>query len=76
MNGKVLFTYDQDDILSLRQETQLYDLLTGTFASAGSTTISRNSHTATLLPDGTVLIAGTQLPGGGASASAEIYDPV
>ena len=78
MNGKVLFISDPDHnvLPHPTNEAQLYDLSTGTFTAAGSMTIGREAHTATLLPDGTVLIAGTQLPGGGALASAEIYDPV
>jgi len=78
MNGKVLFISDPDHnvLPHPTNEAQLYDLSTGTFTAAGSMTIGREAHTATVLPDGTVLIAGTQLPGGGALASAEIYDPV
>lgn len=48
---------------------ELYDPATGTFRSTGSMSIARGSHTATLLADGRVLIAG------GPNASAEIYDP-
>ena len=41
----------------------------GTFTATGSITTARAGHTATLLADGRVLIAG------GGDASAEIYDP-
>jgi hypothetical protein len=40
-----------------------------TFVQTGSMTVARAAHTATLLRDGRVLIAG------GGSASAELYDP-
>src|SRR5260370_703469 len=76
MNGKVLFIGDPDDLFLSIKMAQLYDLSTGMFTVAGSTTIARYAHTTTLLPDGTVLIAGTEVPPGGALASAEIYDPV
>jgi len=46
----------------------------GTFAYTGSLNIPRDGHTATLLDDGTVLIAGGQGSNGGA-VSAEIYSP-
>ncbi|MCP4664589.1 MAG: DUF11 domain-containing protein [bacterium] len=46
-----------------------------TWASAGSLATARSLHTATLLPSGKVLVAGGSLAGGGATATAELYDP-
>jgi hypothetical protein len=57
---------------------ELYDPVNGTFAPTGSMTTPRDGHTATLLPDGKVLIAGggPRINGGGYSlSSAELYDP-
>jgi hypothetical protein len=52
---------------------EIYDPTTGTFSRTGDMTTGRFNHTATLLLDGTVLIAG----GGGVAfqGSAEIYKP-
>jgi len=47
----------------------------GTFASTGSMTAPRSQHSATLLPDGRVLIAGGASRDVAILASAEIYDP-
>jgi Galactose oxidase, central domain len=52
---------------------ELFDPRTGTFTSVGNMTMARSEHTATLLPDGRVLIAGGD-PGPSLS-TAELYDP-
>jgi hypothetical protein len=59
---------------------ELYDPRTGKFTATGNMTTPRYSHTATLLPDGRVLIAGggAYIAGGVAVlalTSAELYDP-
>ena len=59
---------------------EVYDVSTGTFTPAGQMKFPRWSwHTATLLPDGTVLIAGGVSHYSDRSRTtytAEIYDPV
>src|SRR4051812_39379699 len=53
---------------------ELYDPSTGTFSKTGSMTTNRQGHTATLLADGRVLIAGgTNSSRNPALASAELY---
>jgi len=55
---------------------EIYDPATDTFAPTGSMAVGRTLHTATLLPDGRVLVAGGWNPVADASiASAEIYNP-
>ena len=51
----------------LLTSAELYDPLTGTFAATGNMTTAHLSHTATLLPNGKVLIDW--------GSSAELYDP-
>jgi uncharacterized protein (TIGR03437 family) len=52
-----------------------YDPSTGSFTSAGSVVQFRDGHTATLLPDGTVLIAGGTVGDAHDPAAAELYIP-
>ena len=53
-----------------------HDPSTGKFTPTGPMTIARGGHTATLLPDGTVLIAGgAEGMTGSALSSAELYRP-
>ena len=59
---------------------ELYDPSTGTFMATGSMTVPRAQHTATVLPDGKVFIAGGLRPVIGSAdlallASTEVYDP-
>ena len=54
---------------------ELYDPTTGRWTSVERTADPRSGHTATLLPDGKVLVAGGALGFGRALASAEVYDP-
>ena len=89
-NGKVLLTGGFNDIGAERDEdcgfspkAELYDPSNGKFDPTGDMTRGRYNHTATLLPDGTVLIAGGEsgecIAGAcifsGTTASAESYDP-
>lgn len=75
MNGKVVVAGCATDN-GFGTSVGLYNLSTGTFAATGNMTTGRAGHTATLLPDGNVLLAGTYRYGGGSLASAELYDPV
>jgi hypothetical protein len=54
---------------------ELYDPATGTFSPTGSMTTPRQDFTATLLPNGKVLVAGGFDNSGRALATAELYDP-
>jgi hypothetical protein len=74
VGGKVLITGGQSPVmgtsnLQLTATAEVYDPSAGSFAPTGSMAEARNSHTATLLMDGTVLIAG----GGNNSSTAELY---
>jgi len=59
---------------------ELYDPSAGAFVATGSMTTARETHTATVLKNGAVLIAGGVSYGGigifnGSFASAEVYSP-
>ena len=75
-NGKVLIAGGEDSNGAALGSTELYDPIANSFAASGTPTmnIARDTATATLLPNGKVLIAG----GFGATgdlASTELYDP-
>jgi hypothetical protein len=75
LNGKVLVAGGAD-VSPNYASAESYDPSTGTYTATGNMVTGRAADTATLLPDGTVLMAGSQLAGGGSLASAELYDPV
>ena len=52
-----------------------YDPATGTVRPVASPAVARYWHSATLLADGTVLVAGGIAGDGRATATAELYDP-
>ncbi|WP_437304005.1 Kelch repeat-containing protein [Sorangium sp. So ce388] len=56
--------------------TRRFDPATGVWTPAASTVAPRFSHTATLLQDGGVLVAGGDRPGGPGGLLVEVYDPV
>jgi hypothetical protein len=77
-NGKVLIaggTSFYNSPAFTMATVELYDPATRMFTATGSMTTPRENHTATLLPDGTVLIAGGNNSTSGALDSAELYNP-
>jgi len=80
-DGKVLVTGGLDHGSNVLASAELYDPVTQTFTATGGMTTRRFRHTATLLSDGRVLIAGgasAVSSSGGVNpslSSAEIYDP-
>jgi hypothetical protein len=75
-NGKVLVAggcYSACGIYNMTN-AELYDPASGTWSATGSMTTARAQHTATLLPNGKVLVTGG-ISGSNIVASAEVYDP-
>ena len=70
-DGRVLFLGSGDFDFA---DAEVYDPAAGTFASIGSA-VSQEIAPASRLTDGTVLVAGGQVPGGNGSAYAELYVP-
>ena len=55
---------------------ELYDPASGTWTATGAMATDRYLHTATLLPDGKVLVAGGEQDGSPDGPFAELYDPI
>jgi hypothetical protein len=77
-DGKVLIAGGQTQICCIPptvfSSAELYDPTTGSFTPTGEMTTARSGHSATLLPDGKVLIAGG-FHSRASLTSAELYDP-
>jgi len=73
-NGQVLAAggADATNPFNPVASAELYNPATGVFRATGSMSTTRIDHTATLLPNGRVLIVGGN---GGPVTSAELYDP-
>jgi 6-phosphogluconolactonase (cycloisomerase 2 family) len=79
-NDKILLTGGQSLDSSTNEATvtntaEIYSPNDNDFYSTGNMITARMNHTATLLPDGKVLIAGGADVNGNPLSSAEIYDP-
>ncbi len=79
-NGQVLVEGGMQNEASGKElsSAELFDPATGTWTQSSPMTNGRKHHTATLLPNGKVLIAGAQVgmgPSSIASSSAELYVP-
>src|SRR4029077_4294188 len=68
-DGRVLIIGGRDQNGALTS-TEIYNPLTATFTAGPSLTTPRSGHTATVLANGNILVAG-----GDASGSAELYNP-
>jgi Galactose oxidase, central domain/Kelch motif len=75
-DGRVLVVggYSLSSVGRSTELSELYDPATGRWTSTGSLRTPRRNHTATLLPNGTVLVAGG-FNSDGWLRSAELYDP-
>ena len=76
-DGRVLLTggVQNAGFRSELSSAEIYDPAAGTFSATGSMSVPREGHTATILRDGRVLIAGGSDNGIHTLDSAEIFDP-
>ncbi|MDA8082770.1 MAG: kelch repeat-containing protein [Nitrospiraceae bacterium] len=75
INGMVLITGGENNYRVTLASAELYDPVTGTFTSTDGMTTPREGHTASLLDNGEVLVAGgsTGQPDWTVLSSAELY---
>jgi N-acetylneuraminic acid mutarotase len=64
------------DATTATSDAEIYDLATGSWSLTDPLPIARSRHSATLLEDGRVLVAGGRGSDGNSLASAVLYDPV
>jgi len=76
-NGKVLAAggHQQTPATIGLASAEIFDPGTGTWTPTGSLGMAREHHTATILPNGKVLVAGGTSFGAGLFTSTELYDP-
>jgi N-acetylneuraminic acid mutarotase len=76
-NGKVLVAGGITSSGVYLQTAELYNPTNDTWSSAGTMTggVGRAHHTATLLPNGKVLVVGGTKDGSASTATASLYDP-
>jgi N-acetylneuraminic acid mutarotase len=77
-SGKVLVAGGENlsgGVVSADHSAELYDPGSGNWSQEHSLSAGRYDHTATLLPDGKLLVAGGYGNNGGFLATAELYDP-
>ncbi|WP_437833128.1 kelch repeat-containing protein [Sorangium sp. So ce1153] len=77
-DGRVLVAggfYSQGDVLEKLASVEVFDPASGMWSQRRPMLTARSGHTATLLADGQVLVAGGETEGGEALASAEVFDP-
>jgi N-acetylneuraminic acid mutarotase len=83
INGKILKAGGQAIVSGQPTEVlstvEVFDPATNTWTQVASLHTARAAHSATVLPDGTVVVTGGQAPSGilsGILGSTELYDPV
>ncbi|MBN2503460.1 MAG: Ig-like domain repeat protein, partial [Anaerolineales bacterium] len=80
LDGRILVVGGADDTYGhwSGSNVEIYDPATRTFSLGVPMAYSRNGHTATMLPDGRVLVVGGKIYDGNyqLTGTAEIYDPV
>jgi hypothetical protein len=76
-DGRVLVTGGMDSEYggAVLASAELYHPDTGTWEPTSPMSVARRNHTATLLPDGTVLVIGGSDGAGALQSTAETYDP-
>jgi len=76
-NGQVLVAggNDVNGLHGYASSAELYNPSTGLWTTTGSMNVARLSHTATLLANGEVLVAGGRTYAPGPLAEAELYNP-